>query len=283
MKISRIALPTIAIAACGIVLAAAPAFACTSLATLNLDPAVGAAGSVIEANAAHFSPGGSQIVVRWNSLSGPIVWAGSPDANGGAAFQFVVPTAPSGYYVVIASQASSIVPQGGSGIARAQLTIPASPAMAPPSGTVGSPAGQESSTSNVASVPNVPQMNAASGASTLPATDSGPQASPVDGVEVPTVPAPAGETQGNAAPSHAGNGYRDEAAQQPVQRPAVARRSLPALGTAMPIGTVSLLVAAGALGLGALACGIALALRSGLLPALVRRRSDGSDSRTMGH
>ena len=111
-------LACVAIACAGIV-----AFACTSLASLNLSQATGAAGSQTTVTGSSFNPSAkpdadglfTPVTLHWNSVSGPVLADGIvPDPTG--AIGPIAVTIPSsanpGYYMIVATQEQI---QGGSG------------------------------------------------------------------------------------------------------------------------------------------------------------------------
>lgn len=84
------------------------AFACTNLATLNLDTSYATAGSTIDLTGSSFSPvgdGTQPVEVRWNATDGPLLAEVEPDSSGGFATQVTLPEdVEAGHYVLIARQ-----------------------------------------------------------------------------------------------------------------------------------------------------------------------------------
>lgn len=90
-----------------VVLPLAAAWACTSLATLSINPQAGTSGQTVTATGARFSStasGASPVEIRWNSSTGPLLATVAPSASGTINFSFVAPAGDAGYYTVIASQ-----------------------------------------------------------------------------------------------------------------------------------------------------------------------------------
>ena len=91
-----------------LLLAASAAFACVQLATLDLSPGKGAAGTTVKGDVSNFqsSAGHSDIVVRWGGTDGPVLATVAKPATGGnASFSFTVPAdAAAGTYAVVATQ-----------------------------------------------------------------------------------------------------------------------------------------------------------------------------------
>ena len=111
-------LACVAVACAGIV-----AFACTSLASLNLSQATGAAGSQTTVTGSSFNPSAkpdadglfTSVTLHWNSVSGPVLADGIvPDPTGAIGpIAITIPaSANPGYYMIVATQEQI---QGGSG------------------------------------------------------------------------------------------------------------------------------------------------------------------------
>lgn len=87
------------------------AFACTNLATLNLDTNYAAAGETIDVTGSSFSEvgdGTQPVEVRWNATDGPLLGEAEPDSSGAFATEVTVPEdAEAGRYVLIATQAAA--------------------------------------------------------------------------------------------------------------------------------------------------------------------------------
>lgn len=107
-----------AVAVAGIV-----AYACTSLASLNLSQASGAAGSQLTVTGSSFNPSVkpdadglfTPVTLHWNSVTGPVLADGiAPDPTGaiGPVTVTVPASATPGYYMVVATQQQI---QGGTG------------------------------------------------------------------------------------------------------------------------------------------------------------------------
>ena len=270
---ARIALGLLAASGCGLVIAVSQAFACTSLATLALTPNVAATGTPVQAAAAQFWPSGSQITFRWNSRSGPVLGSVAPDAKGAATITFVVPTVAPGYYVVIAQQTVTNIPQGGSAIATTEFTVPGTALGGESSGDAG--AGQTDGSAPAPSTSTVqPAPRTSSGAGVPIASASAP------GREIavsPSAPAPRDTTGVEPASGFRGDFVLGATAQQ--VNPTQSHPSQAPTASTSPAGVVALLAAAGVLGVIAVGCGGALALRSRWVPTRVRRGAGGKRSR----
>jgi hypothetical protein len=86
---------------------ASAAWACTSIASLNLSSATGKAGDTVTVDGSSFSPDPGPIhsvVVHWNGITGPVLATLTPDASGTISGSFAIPDAPPGVYVVVATQ-----------------------------------------------------------------------------------------------------------------------------------------------------------------------------------
>lgn len=115
---------------------ASSAWACTSLASLNLSSATGAPGSNVTLNGSSFSPNPGPIqpvVVHWNGVNGPILATITPNAVGTISGTITIPQASPGQYVIVATQSDGMGGQAFGTPARAEFSIgvPAS-AAAPP-------------------------------------------------------------------------------------------------------------------------------------------------------
>lgn len=120
-------------------LVAATAFACARLATLKLDRANARAGTTITAVGRNFNSAAnaSPVAIRFNSRSGNVLWEGRPDAKGRFRATFKMPSAPRGYYVILATQTvASGAPAAGTP-GRAPIRIRSAKASAA-AGTAGS-------------------------------------------------------------------------------------------------------------------------------------------------
>jgi hypothetical protein len=106
MSLKRAAL-ILSMVCAGMLFWASAAWACTSLASLNLSSATGNAGDTIHVNGSSFSPDGGSgppVVVHWNGTGGPVLATIQPDATGTISGAFQVPQAAPGLYVVVATQ-----------------------------------------------------------------------------------------------------------------------------------------------------------------------------------
>lgn len=83
------------------------AWACTNLATLNLEKASGAAGENVGVTGSSFntSDGASAVELRWDGIEGQVLASAQPDSAGNIDASVTVPSdATSGYHVLVATQ-----------------------------------------------------------------------------------------------------------------------------------------------------------------------------------
>lgn len=104
----KFGLATCGAAVAAVVLWASTAFACTSLATMNLSSPSGAVGSNLTVTGSSFKyvaeGAPSPVLFRWNSLEGPVLAQAIPDPSGTVTASCAVPEGPAGDYVIIARQ-----------------------------------------------------------------------------------------------------------------------------------------------------------------------------------
>lgn len=109
----------------GFILAATAmlAYACTNIASLNLESSTGAAGDRISVTGSSFGAQ-PEVVLHWNSIEGAELATVQPDRAGNIATSIVVPenTQP-GYYVIVATQTSEDGGQVFGGPARAAFQV----------------------------------------------------------------------------------------------------------------------------------------------------------------
>ena len=117
-----------------VLVTAATAFACTNLASLNISSSSGSPGTTLQiSGTAYAIKGGSDVVVRWDSLTGPILATVKPDATGTIHGTVTVPAeAKPGPHVILATQdytdAKGVTTAAYGTPARAGFTIGAVPA-----------------------------------------------------------------------------------------------------------------------------------------------------------
>lgn len=118
---------------------AATAWACTNLASLNISSPTGNPGMILDVSGtAYATKGGSDVVVRWDSLTGPVLASLTPDATGTIRGSVAVPAdAKPGPHVILATQdytdgTGKTAPAYGTP-SRAGFTIGAVPAALPAS------------------------------------------------------------------------------------------------------------------------------------------------------
>src|ERR687897_203815 len=97
-------------AAAASVIAGAAAFACTTLATLNLSSTAGKAGDSVTVTGSSFRVNSANVaasdpvVLRWNGTEGTELARVQPDKAGNISATFAIPEGQPGYYVIVATQ-----------------------------------------------------------------------------------------------------------------------------------------------------------------------------------
>lgn len=130
-----------------VLVTAATAWACTNLASLNISSPSGSPGMKLDiSGTAYATKGGSDVVVRWDSLSGPVLATVKPDATGTIHGSVTVPAdARPGPHVLLATQdytdSSGKTTAAYGTPARAGFTIGAVPAATPASEAAATSAG----------------------------------------------------------------------------------------------------------------------------------------------
>lgn len=166
------------------------AWACTALATLDLDHKSGAVvGDVVKGTGTGFdvAPTSSQVEVRLNGREGPLLATARADINGRIAFEFTTPQAAPGDYVVVATQTNAQGQPRSGTPARAPFTIlesnpaPAQPAPAAPAEQPAPPAQQPA--------PAVPAAPAQQAAQPAPAVQAPAERAGEPAAAVPPAPA----------------------------------------------------------------------------------------------
>ena len=120
-----------------LVVTAATAWACTNLASLNISSTSGAPGTRLDiSGTAYATKGGSDVVVRWDSLNGPILTTVKPDAAGTIHGSVTVPAdAKPGPHILLATQdytdSKGVTTAAYGTPARASFTVGAAPAATP--------------------------------------------------------------------------------------------------------------------------------------------------------
>lgn len=99
------------------------AYACTNLASLNLETSTGAAGDELAVTGSSFGAE-PEVVLHWNSVEGAELATVTPDQAGNIATTVTIPEgAQPGYYVVVATQTSEEGGQVFGGPARAAFQV----------------------------------------------------------------------------------------------------------------------------------------------------------------
>ena len=124
---------------------AASAWACTSLATLDVAAAPAKTGSNVAVAGSAFAAG-TPVVLHWGSPSGPEVARAMPDSSGRISASVAVPDAKPGYHVLVATQRDADGKAVYGTPARASLavaapdgTVPATPVAPAPTRPAASP------------------------------------------------------------------------------------------------------------------------------------------------
>lgn len=109
-KMSKVLLTTGAL----LLVSAMAAWACTNLATLNLDKSAGAAGTSVDITGSSFATESaryaevSAVEIRWNGVDGAVLATARPDSAGNIATTVRVPSdAAPGYHVLVATQSTT--------------------------------------------------------------------------------------------------------------------------------------------------------------------------------
>ena len=253
-------------------LAASVAYACTSLATLSLNPSHGPPGQTVTVTGRGFAQHdpsdartGQPVEIRFDSTRNPVLARGAPSGPGGEfTVQIQVPNVAPGSHVVIATQNRADGRPAGGTPARQAFTVtapqragtaaqPGAPIQSGAPGTASQPAGRAAAPAATRS-----PAGAAVGQSPTAAVAPAPEVAPAPGTAAAQAQAQA-QAPG-AAPVPFG---------APAQAP-VGRRSMTADASGPATGLVLLLVAAG-LVLSLSGGALVLAGRARAGPALARR------------
>ncbi len=96
----------------GLLATGAAAWACTNLATIDIESKTAVPGQVVKATGKDFSGPltSTAVEVHWNALDGAVRWAGESTTSGEVAFEFTIPknAKPGRYYTVVATQYSKV-------------------------------------------------------------------------------------------------------------------------------------------------------------------------------
>jgi len=144
-------------AAGALVIAGAPAFACTNLATLNLSSTAGKAGDTVTVTGSSFRVDRTDVarslpvVLRWNGTEGTVLAEAQPDRAGNISATFAVPDGQPGYYVIVATQRNDqgVDQYGTPARASYQILGPNGQSVVQPAGTPATAVGSEGSSSGV--------------------------------------------------------------------------------------------------------------------------------------
>jgi hypothetical protein len=191
---------------------ASVAWACAALKTLSVNPGDAAVGQTVHGTGRGFSDphGGTgatygDVVVRFGSTRGQEVARVTPAKDGTVTFSFVVPNVGPGSYPVIASQTDANGQESPGGLARASLTVTASPA-APASQLGAAPEQGSAAPQRAGAGRGSPAARTAPAGQTAPAAQAGGASAPAAGPAAAGAPAGAPAGADVAAPAGAGLG-----------------------------------------------------------------------------
>ena len=144
-------------AATATVIAAAAAFACTNLATLNLSSSAGKSGDVITVTGSSFNvnskdvAASNPVILHWNGVDGAALAEAKPDRAGNISATLTVPEGQPGYYVIVATQrdAKGVDAYGTPARASYQILGPNGQSVVQPVGSSAGNVGTESSSSGI--------------------------------------------------------------------------------------------------------------------------------------
>lgn len=122
-----------AFGAIGLTAALSAAFACVPVASVQVNPAAAHPGDTVKATAKGF-PANSAVEVHLRNAEGEKLGEATADETGTAEVTFSMPSVPPAYYTVVA-----FVPGRSGEPARAVISVPGAPAVAPPVAAVVSP------------------------------------------------------------------------------------------------------------------------------------------------
>lgn len=140
---SKLVVTTAVALAGAVMLFGSVAFACTNLATLNLNKASGQPGDTLEVTGSSFRVAkegpSNPVLLRWNGLEGPVLAQTLPDAAGNVSLTATIPQAQPGYYVLVATQHSpeGVAEYGTPARAAFQILGPGGRSVVAPSGAEG--------------------------------------------------------------------------------------------------------------------------------------------------
>lgn len=136
---------------------AAVAYACTNLATLNLNTPTGAPGDSVTVTGSSFNVAktgvSDAVLLHWNGADGPVLAQTVPDKAGNISANIAIPEGQPGYYVIVATQrnAQGVDAYGTPARASFQIVGPGGQAAAQqPSTTPGSLVSEPSSSGMIA-------------------------------------------------------------------------------------------------------------------------------------
>lgn len=186
-------------------LVASFAYACTSLATLSVNPSSAPAGTTVNGTGKNFAPHGTDapstepVVLHLNSRTGSTLWSGRPDAAGNIVFSFTVPDVEAGSYTLIATQMTATGANQSGTPARISFEVTPSPvaaepvAAAPADEVAATPAPAVAATPARAATPRVRVAAPARTSTPAPAVAPvpAPAAAPVPAPATAVAPAPA--------------------------------------------------------------------------------------------
>ena len=103
----------------------AAAYACQRYTTLRTSPRSGAPGGTVTGSGANYSTAAtaSDVLVRFKTRTGQVLWQGRPNDSGRINFSFRIPNARPGDYVILATQSTATGAPAAGTPGRAALRI----------------------------------------------------------------------------------------------------------------------------------------------------------------
>jgi hypothetical protein len=123
------------IAAAGLLMIAAAAYACAPQAKMKLNKGAAVPGEMVDGSGTGFNgtPAAGEVEVHFNSTEGNVVWTGRPSPTGALSFSFEVPEdVEPGYYTIVATQYEATGRRVPGTPARASLQVLATETAKPP-------------------------------------------------------------------------------------------------------------------------------------------------------
>lgn len=144
----------------GVLAAMATAYACTTLAEIELDKSAAKPGQTINGTGKYFGnpPYGQEVVLHFNAMKGAVLWSGMPDVTGSVEFSFEVPkSASAGHYTILATQTADNGQRMQGTPVRAPLSVISTEVAKPQAPTTGGETRTESAASGAGPVAAAPE------------------------------------------------------------------------------------------------------------------------------